>query len=124
MSDLRDCVLVVDDDAMIADFLGMVVQDMGVAVCGSAATGPAAIALADETRPKVVLMDVRLRGEMDGVDAAVAIRARVGSRIIFITGSREPATAVRTQADLPTTVLFKPVSDRQVQAAVREAMLA
>jgi CheY-like chemotaxis protein len=122
VNDLRDCALVVDDDALIADLWCMVLEDMGLDVCGHAATAPVAIAMAQMHRPKVVLMDVRLQGELDGVDAAFAIHELVGSKVIFITGSKEPSTAARIQLDHPTAVLFKPVSDRQLQTVVRAAM--
>jgi CheY-like chemotaxis protein len=122
MNDLRECVLIVDDDVLIADQWSSIVEDMGLEVCGTGATAAVAIALAQEHRPKVVLMDMRLRGELDGVDAAIAIHELVGSKVIFITGSKELATTIRIQLDHPTAVLFKPVSDRQLQIAVRAAM--
>jgi CheY-like chemotaxis protein len=124
MNDLRTCVLVVDDDALIADFLAMILEDMGLDVCGNAATGASAVAMAETYRPRVVLMDVRLRGEMDGVDAAIAIHEKVGSRVIFITGSMEPSTTARIQMDHPTAVLFKPVSVHQLRVTVTAAMAA
>jgi CheY-like chemotaxis protein len=123
VSDHRDCVLVVDDEVLIADLWCMTLEDMGLAVCGIAATAETAIAMARQHRPKVVLMDMRLRGALDGVDAALAIHDTVGSKVIFITGSREPSTAARIQLDHPTAVLFKPVSDRQFKATIRAAML-
>jgi len=75
-------------------------------------------------RPAIILMDVRLRGEKDGVDAAQAIYESVGSKIIFITGSREQTTIDRIGQDHPFATLFKPVSDRQLETAVSEAMAA
>jgi DNA-binding NarL/FixJ family response regulator len=122
MTGLTDCVLVVDDDWMIADHWNMILDDMGMRVCGLAATAAAAINLAQAQRPWLVLMDVRLRGDADGVDAALAIRSLVGSKIIFITGSREPATLARMQIGQPAAILSKPVSDQQLQAAIRAAL--
>jgi DNA-binding NarL/FixJ family response regulator len=122
MNELRDCVLIVDDEVLIADLWCMILEDMGLQVCGQAETAAVAIAMAVAHRPKLVLMDVRLRGEPDGVDAALAIHHQVGSKVIFITGSREASTAARIQLDHPTAVLYKPVSDRQLQAAVRSAL--
>src|SRR3546814_5258704 len=75
---------------------------MGMAVCGIAATAKGAVALAIKHRPQLVLMDMRLAGEGDGVDAALAIHEKVGSKVIFITGSREPATMDRIQLDHPS----------------------
>jgi CheY-like chemotaxis protein len=122
MNDLRECVLVVDDEVLIAELWCMILEDMGLEVCGQAATAEAAVAMALAHRPKVVLMDVRLRGQQDGVDAALAIHENVGSKVIFITGSKEASTAARIRLDHPVAVLFKPVSDRQLQSAVRAAM--
>jgi DNA-binding NarL/FixJ family response regulator len=122
MTALLECVLVVDDEVLIADHWCMVLEDMGLKVCGQAETASAAVALARAHRPKVVLMDVRLRGEQDGVDAALAIHDLVGSKVIFITGSKEASTAARIRMDHPEAVLYKPVSDRQLQSAVRAAM--
>lgn len=121
MTQLRDCVLVVDDQSLIADLWCCLLEDMGVDVCGTAPTAAAAIALAERHRPRVIIMDVRLRGEMDGIDAAQAIHETLQSRVIFITGSREPETMARIERDHPTAVLFKPVSSRQFQSAVRDA---
>jgi len=69
-------------------------------------------------RPAIVLMDVRLKGAKDGVDAALAIHETVGSKVIFITGSSEPATVSRIALDHPSAVLFKPVTEQQVRDAI------
>ena len=123
MTDLQDCVLVVDDDALLADHWCMILEDMGLEVCANVGTALVAISMAQTHRPKLVLMDVRLRGDLDGVDAAFAIHELVGSKVIFITGSKDPATAARIQRDHPAAVLFKPVSDRQLMTAISGAML-
>ena len=122
MTDLQRLVLVVEDDALIA--LGMMEQmeDLGLSVCGPASTAQEAIDLAQLHRPLLVLMDMRLDGEEDGVDAAMAIHATVGSKVIFITGSRDPATISRIQLDHPCAVLIKPVSELQLRRAIQEAI--
>src|SRR3546814_14220704 len=80
MTALADCVLVVDDEYLIAESLRMQVEDMGMAVCGIAATAKGAVALAIKHRPQLVLMDMRLAGEGAGVAAALAIHEKVGSK--------------------------------------------
>jgi two-component system, response regulator PdtaR len=122
MNELRNCVLVVDDEVLIADLWCSQIDGMGLEVCGIAATAEAAIALAREHRPSLVLMDMRLRGKTDGVDAALAIHESVGSKVIFITGSKEPETMARIELDHATAVLLKPISDRQLQTAIRSAL--
>jgi DNA-binding NarL/FixJ family response regulator len=119
---LNRVVLVVDDEFLIAQGLCMQVEDMEMEVCGTATNADEALALAMMHKPQVVLMDVRLRGDKDGVDAALAIHATVGSKVIFITGSRESATIDRIYQDHPADVLFKPVSDRQLRWAIGQAL--
>jgi DNA-binding NarL/FixJ family response regulator len=122
MNALKRCVLVVDDEPIIAELWCMHLEMIGVDVCGTAATAEAAIALAQEHRPAVVMMDVRLRGKEDGIDAALAIDGLVGSKIIFITGSKDPETLARIELFHPTTTLFKPVSDRQLRSVIIGAL--
>lgn len=124
MNGLAPCVLVVDDEFLIAESLRLQVEDLGFTVCGIAATANAAVTLAIQHKPDVVLMDVRLGGEEDGVDAALAIHHQVGSKVIFLTGSREPATIKRIEQDHPSSVLFKPIFGRQLQRAMENALTA
>lgn len=122
MSVRRPIVLVVEDEFIIANSLCLQVEEMGYEVCGTAATAAEAVELAHTHRPDVVLMDVRLKGPEDGVDAALAIHRFVGSKVIFITGSREPATMARIELDHPSGVLFKPIYGQQLRVAVEAAL--
>jgi DNA-binding NarL/FixJ family response regulator len=115
-------VLVVDDEFLICQGLCLQVEDLDMTVCATAATADDAVALAQAHRPEIVLMDMRLRGEKDGVDAALAIHHTVGSKVIFITGSREQATIDRIQLDHPAGLLFKPISDKQLKTAIDVAL--
>ena len=118
MSELKTRVLIVDDECLIAMALSLLIEEMGLTVCATAASADAAIAYAQRDRPSIVLMDVRLQGDKDGVDAAVVIHETVGSKVIYITASGEPATLKRIQADHPSAVLIKPITEQQLQAAI------
>jgi two-component system, response regulator PdtaR len=122
MNQLNDCVLVVEDEFLIADCFVDEIESMGRTVCGVADTAQKAIALAREHRPSLVLMDVRLKGVEDGVDASIAIHDAVGSKVIFITGSREPANLKRIGLDHAAAVLFKPLRGYELRAAIEAAM--
>jgi len=123
-TNLSRCVLIVEDEYLIALALAARVEDMGLAVCASVETAAEAISSAQTHRPAVVLMDMRLKGKEDGVDAAMVIHKTVGSKVIFVTGSREQATIQRINLDHPFATLFKPVSDRQLQGTISEALRA
>ena len=104
MEKLQDHVLIVEDEFLIVMGLQDQIEEMGWQVCATVATADAAIAAARKHRPSIVLMDVRLQGDKDGVDAAQAIQESVGSKVIFITGSREPATIARIEQGHPLAV--------------------
>ncbi|WP_158047810.1 response regulator [Skermanella pratensis] len=109
MTDGDDCVLIVDDEQLIAMSLTLTLQSMGLRVCGTAATAAKAVELAQTHRPSLILMDVRLKGKADGVDAAIEIHRLCPTPVIFITGSREPETVERIHQDHPAGLLFKPI---------------
>jgi DNA-binding NtrC family response regulator len=122
MNALNQSVLIVDDEFLISMHFSALVEDMGLAVCAVAETAADALTSAQAHRPKVVLMDVRLRGEADGVDAAIGIHELVGSKVIFITGSREQATIDRINSDHPFATLFKPVADETLKMTIERAL--
>lgn len=122
MTERRPTVLVVDDEFIIANSLSLQIEEMGYGVCGTAATARDAIDLAQTHRPDIVLMDVRLKGAEDGVDAAIAIHDTTDAKVIFITGSREPATMARIELDHAAGVLFKPIYGQQLRTAVEAAL--
>lgn len=112
-------VLVVDDEFLIVEYLSSVVEDAGLQVCGTAATGAEALAAVQAHDPTVVLLDVRLSGGPDGIEVAREINAISGAAIIFITGSREPETTQRIATVKSRAVLYKPIRDSQLIQALR-----
>jgi len=114
-------VLIVEDETIIAMSLEALVEDFGMESCGIAATGLEAVELARTLRPDLVLMDVSLMGEMDGVEAARAAQEAVGVRIVFVTayGSGEVMDRIRSiHPDAP--VVPKPVDPRALLRAIKQ----
>jgi DNA-binding NarL/FixJ family response regulator len=118
----KTCVLVVDDEQLIALALTIALNDMGFTVCGTAATAAKAVELARTHQPSLVLMDVRLKGQADGVDAAREIHDTHPTPVIFITGSRDPETVKRIHEDHPSGILFKPVLPSQLKAEINRVL--
>ena len=83
MSGLR--ILLVEDEILIAEDARILLERMGYLVVGTAASGPEAVQQADEARPDLILMDVRLQGAMNGVEAARKIRSQTDVPIIYVT---------------------------------------
>ena len=119
----RGRVLVVEDEALIALSLTDMLESMGLTVCGTADNARSAVELADRDAPDLVLMDIRLRGKGDGIDAARQIRERRATPIIFVTGSCEQEVLDRIKTIPAAALLIKPVLPGQLKSAV-DAVLA
>jgi DNA-binding response OmpR family regulator len=115
-------VLLVEDEALIALSLTDMLGELGFAVCGPADTARRAVELALSQRPALVLMDIRLKGRPDGIDAAREIRAQLPVPIIFVTGSCEREMMLRMQAVAAAGVLIKPILLAELKAAIGKAL--
>lgn len=112
-------VLIVEDMFLNSEFLRLWVEGLGHEVCGIAVSVETATPLAETHRPDVILMDLMLDGEGDGVDAAAAIRRTQDPPIIFITACSEQASVERIIAANPFRVLPKPVAPQELSEALR-----
>lgn len=112
-------VVVVEDDVLISLYLQGLCKDFGATVLGSAVDGDVALKLLDDVKPTHVLMDVRLRGEKDGVDVGKEIyKTQPTIKVIYITGSNEPETQARIGTDHPYRVLVKPINPNDLKEAL------
>ena len=85
-------VVIVEDEAILALSLERSLREFRLEVRGVAATAEAAIALADRERPDVVLMDIRIQGARDGIEAADVIRSRHDAAVVVLTANSDPKT--------------------------------
>lgn len=100
--------LVVEDESVVAMDIAGQLREMGYRVCGWVDNGLDAIARARAERPDLVLMDVVLRGEMDGIAAAAAIGAELQIPILFLTAYSDDQTVDRAAAAMPYGYLTNP----------------
>jgi CheY-like chemotaxis protein len=103
-------ILVVEDNWLIATELEAALMDAGYEVVGLATSADQAVQLCSDEHPDLVLMDIRLRGERDGVDAAVEVRRRFDIPTVFLTAHGEPETRQRADAARPLDWILKPIS--------------
>lgn len=115
-------ILIVEDESIIAFELARTLERMGLAVLGTASSGEEAIKMADRSEPDLVLMDVVLKGEMDGIQAAQRITQRVGSAIIYLTAHADRELLERARITGPYAYLVKPVTSRDLRFAVEMAV--
>jgi len=102
-------ILIVEDEAFSAMFLRDALSCEGYQICDTVATGEGAIAIAENKRPDIILMDIRLAGELDGIEAASRIRQKNKIPIIFTTGHSDEKIAARARKVDPVAYLIKPI---------------
>jgi CheY-like chemotaxis protein len=115
-------ILIVEDERLIAIDLQRRLTRLGYAVVALAASGVEAIQKALTLRPDVMLMDIRLQGPMDGVEAARQIRASVRVPVIFMTAYVDEETTQRLKAMSPWGYLHKPFTIQLVQSRLEQVL--
>ncbi len=111
-------ILIVEDEQIVAADLEGKLKKIGHQVIGTASSGEEAISAAEQLRPEVVFMDVRLQGAMDGTEAARRVQRLTGAPIIFITAFAEIFLRDPTLMNPPGLCLTKPFSLPQLEAVL------
>jgi DNA-binding NarL/FixJ family response regulator len=117
-------ILIVEDDYLVALELQAGLVNAGFDVVGVAMSADEAISLAKVEQPVLAIVDVRLAGRRDGVDAAIELFRDHGVRCIFATAHADPETRARAQPAAPFAWLAKPYSASRLIPLVREALSA
>lgn len=115
-------ILIVEDEAVVALDLKMEVEALGYSVVGIADTADQAIALARQHRPGLALMDIRLRGDLDGIDAARSLRENPGTPVVFLTSFSDAETVQRAARTAPYGYLTKPFQVKELRASLEVAL--
>jgi two-component system cell cycle sensor histidine kinase/response regulator CckA len=115
-------VMVVEDEAIIAFALQRQLIGMGFAATRGAQTAQEAFHLIEQESPDLVLMDIRLKGDMDGVQTASIIRSRYRLPVIYLTAFSDDATLDRARMTEPYGFLVKPIEDTALKAAISMAL--
>jgi PAS domain S-box-containing protein len=115
-------ILIVEDEAVVALDLQLQLEEMGYAVSGVAASGEEAVEAAVSASPDLVLMDVRLHGQMDGIEASAAIRRQTDTPVIFLTAHNDSLTIERAARTAPYGFVTKPFQARELRAGIEVAL--
>jgi CheY-like chemotaxis protein len=111
-------VLVVEDEAVVALFLADLLSELNYEVCGIAPTGREAIALAAERRPDIAMVDVRLRGDLDGLDTARQLNDQFSIRSVLLSGDPEALSTAASRGVSPIGILNKPYTPDQLESVL------
>lgn len=114
--------LIVEDQAVVAADLGDRLSRNGYSVCGVAASGEEALALARRHRPSLALLDIRIQGEMDGIQTAEILRSELDIPAIFLSAHSDEATLQRAKLAAPYGFLMKPFEERELRLNIEVAL--
>jgi diguanylate cyclase (GGDEF)-like protein/PAS domain S-box-containing protein len=114
--------LVVEDESVVAMDLEGQLHDMGYQVCGCVDNGRDAIARARTDRPDLILMDIVLKGDMDGIAAATTIATELHIPVLFLTAYSDDQTVERAAGAWPYGYLTKPFQNRELRAGIEVAL--
>jgi CheY-like chemotaxis protein len=115
-------ILIVENEALVASYIEEVLAESGFRVAGIAASGPEALSLAEETKPQLALVDIRLTGPIDGIELACLLRQKFALPAIFLSGMADQETTHRAQIAEPLGFLRKPFRPSQVFNAIERAL--
>ena len=115
-------ILIVEDEGIVAKDLQAILRRLGYHVPVTIGTGDLAIQTALQNQPDLILMDIQLRGALDGVQTATAITSQQDVPIVYLTANSDEATLQRAKATGPFGFLVKPFEERAIQAGIEMAL--
>ena len=115
-------ILVVEDERLVAKHIENMVRGLGYDVAAVEATGEDAVRTALEKLPDLVLMDIMLRGEMDGITASEQIWDQAAIPVVYLTAYADESTLERAKVTEPFGYLLKPFEERELYTAIEMAL--
>jgi DNA-binding NarL/FixJ family response regulator len=115
--------MIVEDEVLSAMAIRMKLIKLGYDVCDLVGSGEEAVGNVAKEKPDIVLMDISLRGEIDGIEAANQIKSRFGTPIAFLTGYQDQRTTERAERVEHFGYFVKPVAVREIHSAIQRLIL-
>ena len=115
-------ILVVEDESIVAKDIQNSLKKLGYNVPTIVASGEKAIKECEDDRPELVLMDIMLKGEMDGIEAANIIREKMGIPVIFLTANADDTTVGKAKMAEPYGYIIKPFREKELQTTIEMAL--
>ena len=115
-------VLVVEDESIVSKDIQHSLKKLGYTVVGAASTGEKAIELALSERPDIVLMDIMLKGNMNGIEAASLIKEQIAIPVIFLTAYADESTLSKAKISEPYGYILKPFKEIDLQTSIEMAI--
>ncbi len=115
-------ILIVEDESIVAKDIQFSLNKLGYAVCGIASSCDKAIDLAEKEQPDLVLMDIMLKGDINGIDTALKMKEQFTIPVIFLTAYADEATLEKAKIAEPYGYIIKPFKEVDLQTTIEVAI--
>lgn len=115
-------ILVVEDESIVSKDIQHSLKKLGYNVVGASSTGQKAVELAVELKPDLVLMDIMLKGDMTGIDAAEEIKQSINIPVIFLTAYADEGTLSKAKVTEPYGYIIKPFKEIDIHTSIEMAL--
>lgn len=115
-------IVIVEDEGIVAKDIGRMLDSLDHRVVGVVSSGEAAVEMVEAIRPELVLMDIRLKGDLDGIEAAQRIRSSCDIPVIYMTAHSDEKTLQRAKASKPFGYVLKPIELRELHTTIEIAL--
>jgi two-component system, LytTR family, response regulator len=118
----KNNILVVEDEAIVSKDIQQSLKKLGYNIVGAAATGEKAVLIAGEEKPDLVLMDIMLKGDMSGIDAAEQIKETLKIPVIYLTAYADENTLAKAKVTEPYGYIIKPFKEVDLHTSIEMAL--
>ncbi len=115
-------IMIVEDEGVTSWTIKVALEAMGYSVVGISMTGEEAVEMALVEKPDLILMDIILKGEIDGIMAAYNIRKKLDVPVIFVTAHASADTVKRASVTEPYAYIIKPFTDKELRSNIETAL--
>jgi CheY-like chemotaxis protein len=118
----KGTILLVEDDDIIAKVVGWRLEKLGYSLCGRASSGTEALNLLERNVPDLILMDINIKGEINGIETTKMIKKRIHIPVIYLTSHSDDVTLARAKETYPEGFISKPFNDNDLKVAIELAL--
>ena len=115
-----DKILIIEDDMIIQLFISKVLKNAGFEISGEGRSCKQALELVAKTKPDLILMDIGIAGDKDGIETAELINKDYDIPILFMTGNSDSTTTERARATNPIGIILKPIDEARLKRKLLE----
>jgi len=119
---LKTRIMVVEDEEIVAEDIGRSLLDLGYAVTSKVSSGKEAIRMAQETKPDLILMDIVIKGDIDGIETAKQIKTLFDIPVVYLTAFSDEKTLERAKITAPFGYIIKPFRERELHISIEMAL--